>query len=461
MNRKPARVSLNVLLLMITAALAGCATEGQLLSTSRELEGRTETVRSELAGKIDQLHETQRRADSQQAELKRLVEETKRELKETRQLAAELQSNLREIKEQDLSGLQGRLEQNRQSIRDMQGRLDDQSAQVSGMINTVDQKLAAKLQTQGKTLEEQGGRLGRHQEVLTTVGKKMDDQDKRAEALAGQMQRLEAETRATSARVNQFQATLSEFSKALHALKDKSAEMDRRVAESFGKSEGKIGLLTVQEGEQAAKLEKLTKQVEIEGQAVATHLNEVTRNLSALAKAMESVQAKVGNWDAAVITVNETVRALGELKRAMEEARPSQAAAPVPKPMSDSAVSPKEAYERAYQEFTLARYDSALASFRDFLIKHPDSSLIPNVHFWIAECYFKMQDYAHGNESYDQVIKHHPNSGKAATALYRKAMALLEVNNKAAAKAALRQLIADYPKSDESARARTKLTSLQ
>ena len=145
----------------------------------------------------------------------------------------------------------------------------------------------------------------------------------------------------------------------------------------------------------------------------------------------------------------------------MEEAKSSRAAASEPKPASDPVGSPQEAYERAYQEFTLARYDSALASFRDFLIHYPDSSLIPNAYFWIAECYYKMQDYAHGIESYNQVIKHYPNSGKAATALYRKALALLELNDKAAARAALRQVIADYPKSDESVRARSKLISLQ
>ena len=45
--------------------------------------------------------------------------------------------------------------------------------------------------------------------------------------------------------------------------------------------------------------------------------------------------------------------------------------------------------------------------------------------------------------------------------LYRKAMAFLKLNNKEAAKSALRQLIADYPKSEDSQRAKAKLAFLK
>jgi tol-pal system protein YbgF len=87
--------------------------------------------------------------------------------------------------------------------------------------------------------------------------------------------------------------------------------------------------------------------------------------------------------------------------------------------------------------------------------------LIPNAYFWSGECYFKTGDYARGIESYDQVIKNYPKSAKASTALFRKALALLELKDKAAAKVALREVIANYPKTNDSERARTKLSSLQ
>ena len=86
---------------------------------------------------------------------------------------------------------------------------------------------------------------------------------------------------------------------------------------------------------------------------------------------------------------------------------------------------------------------------------------MPNAHFWIAECYVKKRDYQKSLISYEEVIRHHPRSGKASIALYRKALVLLELKDKMAAKTALKKLINDYPRSEESKQARTKLASLQ
>ena len=118
-------------------------------------------------------------------------------------------------------------------------------------------------------------------------------------------------------------------------------------------------------------------------------------------------------------------------------------------------------YERAYQEFQQNQYENALASFRSFLSQYPTSNLVPNAHFWIAECYVKKRDYQKSLISYEEVIRHHPRSGKASIALYRKALVLLELKDKMAAKTALKKLINDYPRSEESKQARTKLASLQ
>ncbi len=99
--------------------------------------------------------------------------------------------------------------------------------------------------------------------------------------------------------------------------------------------------------------------------------------------------------------------------------------------------------------------------FQQFLSQYPDSNLVPNAHFWIAECYVKKRDYQRSLTAYEQVIRNHPKSGKASIALYRKALVLLELNDKPAAKTALKRLITDYPRSEESKQARIKLGSLQ
>src|SRR5207302_7127786 len=131
------------------------------------------------------------------------------------------------------------------------------------------------------------------------------------------------------------------------------------------------------------------------------------------------------------------------------------------KPNIETSASSESAYEHAYQEFQQNQYENALASFRSFLSQYPTSNLVPNAHFWIAECYVKKRDYQKSLSAYEEVIRHHPKSGKASIALYRKALVLLELKDKMAAKTALKKLINDYPRSEESKQARTKLASLQ
>jgi len=126
-----------------------------------------------------------------------------------------------------------------------------------------------------------------------------------------------------------------------------------------------------------------------------------------------------------------------------------------------STLSDKEAYDRAQQHYGQGHYDVALTSFRLFLVQYPDSPLVPNAHFWMGECYVRAHDYERGLEQYEHVVRKYPKSAKAAPALYRKAMTFLELNNKEAARSALRQLIADYPKSEDSQRAKAKLASLR
>jgi tol-pal system protein YbgF len=187
------------------------------------------------------------------------------------------------------------------------------------------------------------------------------------------------------------------------------------------------------------------------------------------------------------VAQKETSGSLGALKRAMEESagkaaahadgprdvppppaqssvmqtEPPRPAGAAPRTTPESALSAKDAYDRAQGQYGKGQYDIALTSFKLFLIQYPDSSLVPNAHFWMAECYFRTRDYERGIEEYEQVAKNYPKSEKASRALYRKAIAFLELNDANAARTTLRQLIAAYPNSEDSKQARIKLASLK
>src|SRR3989441_7533004 len=405
-----ARVLVGLLASSLGGLLVACATQADLRTTARDLLSKNEELRSEL--------------------------------KEARQRSAEVETSLREIKGQDLSQMLGQLETQRRDVETLQSALDDQKAQVY----SLEKKLQDRLGGSEKRAEATDRSVAQVAEKVREIGTKLSTQmDQQAGALGKLEEAIkhsDLQMRALSAEVNRFQGVLAEFDKVLRALNDKAIDVDRRVTELTGRIEVKVGTLATQQGDQAVKLDALEKTVA-----------------------------------AAVATVNENSRGLGELKRVMEDSLGKQAVGgEVPEAPGSAAKDPsngasraapastlsdKEAYDRAQQHYGQGHYDVALTSFRLFLVQYPDSPLVPNAHFWMGECYVRAHDYERGLEQYEHVVRKYPKSTKAAPALYRKAMTFLELNNKEAAKSALRQLIADYPKSEDSQRAKAKLASLR
>jgi tol-pal system protein YbgF len=355
------------------------------------------------------------------------------ELKDARQRSAELETGLREIKGQDLSQMLGQLETQRRDLDTLLSGLDDQKAQIYSLdqklatqltrlqevVTTVEKKLLERLDVQDQRLggyEKHAAATDRNvaqvnakvREVGIKLSTQLDQQATVLARLEEAIKQADLQTGALSAEVKRFQGVLSEFDKVLRALNDKATDVDRRVTELTGRTETKVGTLAPRQGDQA-----------------------------------------VG----------------AEVPEAIAPGGPGPAAKEPSNSVSPAATAPvlkdKEVYDRAQQQFKQGQYDAALTSFHLFLVQYPKSALVPNAHFWKAECYVRTRDYQRGVEEYEQVIQHYPKSEKAPRALYKKAMALLELKDKDAAKIALRQLLKDYPQSEDFQQARTKLASLK
>lgn len=474
--------------------LAGCATREDMQTTSRELNEtrklaadlRTdlESVKGgDLSGLQKQLDRERRdieglnrRLDDQSAQISAWIGSL------DQKLAGKLNEQTDKIKAQS-KALEEQVARIEARVEVLDKRDSAANARVQDVLTAVGKKIDERLEVQDQrfharteALEAQikkvetesrttaGGLAAADKslsETLKTVGAKLSAQaDHQALALAkleDSMKQMDLQTRTLSAQVTQFQGTLSEFSKAFRALNEKSSEMDRRTSEVTGKTGEKVGTLIAQQGEQAARIAALSKTVDA---AVAT-VNETAR---AIGELKQAVGESVGKLETRMDSQGEAVRQVAQRLPGAAANVSGLTPPPAPaasEPVRQAAVTSREAYDRAYQDFIQGRYDVALTSFRNFLHQYPDSPLIPNAYFWSGECYFKTGEYARGIESYEQVIKNYPKSAKASTALYRKALALLELKDKAAAKIALREVIAHYPKTNDSERARTKLSSLQ
>ncbi len=140
---------------------------------------------------------------------------------------------------------------------------------------------------------------------------------------------------------------------------------------------------------------------------------------------------------------------------------PGPGAAPEPAPPEETLPSgEEELYERARSLFGDKRYEEAMAAFKTFLERHPESDRADNAHFWIGECHMAMEQFEQAILSYQKVIKDYPKGNKVANAMYRQAVAFLEIEDKTSARLLLKKITKDFPDSNEAKLAAKKLEAL-
>jgi TolA-binding protein len=142
---------------------------------------------------------------------------------------------------------------------------------------------------------------------------------------------------------------------------------------------------------------------------------------------------------------------------------------------STNALRPEDIYQAAYIDFSKGSYPLAIAGFREFLRRFPDHALGGAAQYWIGEAHFAIAR-GHANagqadkatEALEQAVQefrkvqaNYARSDKAATALYKEALVLLELKQPAAAQARLQYLVDNFPQAEEAPLARERLTALK
>jgi tol-pal system protein YbgF len=151
---------------------------------------------------------------------------------------------------------------------------------------------------------------------------------------------------------------------------------------------------------------------------------------------------------------------------------PGPVARPTP---AEPAISPEEAYQRAYLDFSKGNYPLAVDAFREFVRRFPDSPLADNAQYWVGESFFSLAR-VRGNQGeaatarealelavqeFRKVTLNYPRGNKVPTAIYKEALALLELQRPEVAQARLQYLLDNFPRSEEAPLARERLAALK
>ena len=222
------------------------------------------------------------------------------------------------------------------------------------------------------------------------------------------------------------------------------------VHRSRGDTETVLGQLERQTRDQTAEVQKQLAGLQARTEALAGDLSRLTARVDELSQRVET------------------------LSRQARTAPPPAPAAPRPAatpPGGPGGPQPTDVYQTAYIDFSKGNYPLAIAGFREFLRRFPDAELANNAQYWIGEAYWSLaRGYANQGQAdkvngaleqavqeFRKVIVNYPRGEKVPTALYKEALALLELKQPSLAEARLKYLLEHFPQSEEAPLARDRL----
>jgi tol-pal system protein YbgF len=106
-------------------------------------------------------------------------------------------------------------------------------------------------------------------------------------------------------------------------------------------------------------------------------------------------------------------------------------------------------YQQGYGALLQKDYAGAEGAFRGLVRAYPDDPLAGNAQYWIGETYYVRGQYKNAADAFLKGYKKYKSSEKAPDTLLRLGMALAELGQKDAACSALNELRTKYPEAPE------------
>lgn len=121
----------------------------------------------------------------------------------------------------------------------------------------------------------------------------------------------------------------------------------------------------------------------------------------------------------------------------------------------------KAIYDAAYNAFEKGQYKEAREKFEAFIKEFPQDELSDNAQFWIAETYYREEDFENAILAYEKVLKKYPKSKKVPGALLKQGFAFIELGDNKTGKVILEKLMESYPGSKQAELAKKKIEEIE
>src|ERR1700688_2577301 len=251
----------------------------------------------------------------------------------------------------------------------------------------------------------------------------------------------------------------------LQGQKDLSTQMTqdhtvmKTLVEQSGDTVGKINgtMSALQKSVQdvqansGARLDTMSTQV----QGLSDNLEEIKSRLGKLNQQLVDLQNSVQGLDAKISGASPAPAAGAANPTSSTGSSPSSSAVPTgPAPSADTL------YSNGLRDITSGKYDLARSEFQDYLRYYGTTDLAGNAQFYLGEIAYSQKNYDLVVAAYAKVLTNYQHSLKAPPARLKKALANIELGQKATGVRELREIVKRYPGTEEDRRARAKLKEM-
>ena len=118
-------------------------------------------------------------------------------------------------------------------------------------------------------------------------------------------------------------------------------------------------------------------------------------------------------------------------------------------------------YKDAYETLQKGDLEGARRKFEAFLKQYPNTELSDNAQFWMGETYYLKKDFEKAILEYEKAITKYPEGDKIPAALFKQALAFLELGDKTNGRNLLKRVTERYPNSEQAQMANKKLEALK
>jgi tol-pal system protein YbgF len=226
----------------------------------------------------------------------------------------------------------------------------------------------------------------------------------------------------------------------LEELKTELVLLQRQVQgmqDTFNKTTGELNTLIVQMSDNISAIRRAQSAVSTSSTESLTQISAMGERITATNQRMERLSEQ-----------------FAQLKKVIED---------IPKMPTFTQLTPGNAeqlFAAAYSDYSRGNYDLAMSEFRQYVEIYPGSELADNAQYWIGEILYAQKKLPEAAAEFEKVAAVNARGDKTATALYKRALILLEAEKKDEAVAQFLAVFKEYPATREGELAKQQLQQL-